>query len=221
MTPERFHHLREVLARRQVTLTVLMENVHKPHNYSAVLRSCDAVGIHRAHAISSQAVVSTAKMHSSSASAAKWVQVTVHGDIHEACASLHAEGFSIFAAHLGADARDYRTVDYTQPVAILLGAEKDGVTPEALEHVDGCIHIPMQGMVQSLNVSVANAVVLFEAQRQRVQAGMYARGGLSEAELTAQLFEWAYPRIAELCRRRRAPYPELDSDGRIVGPVPR
>jgi len=215
MSPERFVRLRAALRRRQTTLTVLMENVHKSHNYSAVLRTCDAVGIQDAHAISTSLLVETHRL--TSASAAKWVDVTVHNDIDAACAALRGQGLRILAAHLAPDAIDFRAVDYTAPVAILLGAEKDGVTPLARSLADGCIAVPMEGLVSSLNVSVACAVILFEAQRQRRAAGLYDHQHLPPERFARLLIEWAYPDIASYCRKHRLPYPPLTDDGDIVG----
>lgn len=215
MTPERHARMRAALDRRQTTLTVLMENVHKPHNYSAVLRSGDAVGIYEAHAVSTDKLVQTYPL--SSASGAKWVGVRVHSDITEACDHLHRHGFTILAADFGDDARDFREVDYTVPTAILLGAEKDGMSPEAAQLADQRIVVPMEGLVRSLNVSVACAVILFEAQRQRRDAGMYERRHLSDDLYERLLFEWSHPEIAAYCRQRDRAYPPLNDEGEIVG----
>jgi tRNA (guanosine-2'-O-)-methyltransferase len=215
MTPERFDRLRRTLARRQTSLTVLMENVHKPHNYSAVLRSCDAVGIHRAHAVATDKLVQTHEV--TSASASRYVHVAVHSTIGEACAHLHAGGFRILAAHLGEAARDFREADYTTPSAILLGTEREGLSAEAAGLADEHVIIPMEGLVRSLNVSVACAVILFEAQRQRRAAGLYDRPQVPAPERERLLFEWGYPDIASWCRRHDKPYPALDEAGEIIG----
>lgn len=223
MTPERFGRLREVLLRRQPDLTVLMEVVHKPHNLSAVIRSCDAVGVHRVHAIPERGSASAFK--GISGGVKRYVEVRPWETLSAAVEHLHARGFQVLAAHPAPDAVDYRAVDYTVPSAILLGQEKDGLTPAALATADRLVSIPMEGMGASLNVSVAAALVLFEAQRQRREAGMYDDGRiaprLSQETFETTLFEWAYPKIARLCRDRGAPYPELDEDGAIVGEVPR
>ncbi|HHO57650.1 MAG TPA: tRNA (guanine-N2)-dimethyltransferase, partial [Oceanithermus profundus] len=131
-------------------------------------------------------------------------------------AHLKERGFTVYAANLSERALDYREVDYTRPAAVLLGAEKWGVSPRAAELADADVIIPMMGMVQSLNVSVAAAVILFEAQRQRLAAGLYDRPRLDPATYRRTLFEWAYPREAAVLRRQGLPYPELDEEGRIV-----
>lgn len=184
VTPERLAKIRSVLDKRQPDLTVLMERVHKPHNFSAILRSCDAVGVLEAHAIPAKYGIPGPEgaeglrlkgktFNETSGSAAKWVGLRIHEDTASAFVHLKAQGFQVLAAHFSERALDYRQVDYTRPTCVLLGTEKWGVSPEAAELSDAHVIIPMMGMVQSLNVSVATAVILFEAQRQRLQAGFY------------------------------------------------
>jgi tRNA (guanosine-2'-O-)-methyltransferase len=202
VTPEREHKLRTVLARRQPDLTVLMEQVNKPHNLSAILRSCDAVGVLEVHAIPPQKGLPALEEEESkiqtyndtSGSAAKWVGLRVHPDVPSAFAHLKSRGFKIYATRLSEQATDYRAVDYTQPTCILLGAEKWGVSEEAASLADTHIVIPMLGMVQSLNVSVAAAVILFEAQRQRLAAGFYDHPRLSPEQQQAVWEAWSEPR---------------------------
>ncbi|PZA08168.1 MULTISPECIES: tRNA (guanosine(18)-2'-O)-methyltransferase TrmH [unclassified Meiothermus] len=221
MTPERWRKINAVLDRRQPDLTVLMERVHKWHNFSAVLRSCDAVGVLEAHLVPAAHGIPEDKNPSrptaaTSGSAAKWVGVRLHPDTPAAFAELRARGFIVYAAHFSPVAVDYREVDYTQPTCILLGTEKWGVTEEAAALADGHIVIPMMGMVQSLNVSVAAAVILFEAQRQRMRLGMYDGSRLEPALRQRLLFEWAYPDWAERCRKEGRDYPPLGPEGEIL-----
>ncbi|GIW26787.1 MAG: tRNA (guanosine(18)-2'-O)-methyltransferase [Meiothermus sp.] len=201
MTPERLARIRAVLDKRQPDLTVLMERVHKPHNFSAILRSCDAVGVLEAHAIPAKHGIPNLEeaedlslkgktFNETSGSAAKWVGLTLHADTASAFAHLKARGFQVLAAHFSERAVDYRQADYTRPTCILLGTEKWGVSPEAAELADAHVLIPMMGMVQSLNVSVAAAVILFEAQRQRLQAGFYERVRLAPEQYEVVLQSW-------------------------------
>jgi len=187
-TPERIKRLEAVLRRRQPDLTVLLENVHKPHNLSAILRTCDAVGVLEAHAVNPTGGVPT--FNETSGGSHKWVYLRVHQGTGEAFRHLRERGFGIYATALREGARDYREVDYTRPTAIVLGAEKWGVSEEALALADGLIYIPMLGMVQSLNVSVAAAVILFEAQRQRLKAGLYDRPRLDPELYQKVLEDW-------------------------------
>jgi tRNA (guanosine-2'-O-)-methyltransferase len=215
MTPERFHRLRAALARRQPDLTVLMDEVHKAHNFSAILRSCDAVGVLEAHVVATGGAL--AVHHATSAGTKKWVAVRGHASVPEAIAELRRSGFTLAAAHPSAEARDYRDVDYTRPLAIVLGAELHGLSRAALDLADVHVTIPMVGLVHSLNVSVATALLLFEAQRQRAAAGMYARSRLTPVEFERRLFEWAYPSIARRRREGGRPYPQLGPDGELLG----
>lgn len=216
MTPQRYHRLVSVLDRRQPDLTVLMDNVHKDHNFSAVLRTCDAVGVFAAHGVWPNPRYRPSP--GISAGAGKWVTVHTHPTLEEAMTALRGQGFRILAATLSARAVDYRGVDYTRPTAILVGAEKFGVSPPGLAGADGHIAIPMHGFVESLNVSVATALVLFEAQGQRLRAGLYDRPRLDPETRRRTLFEWGYPLVARACRERGLPYPELDAEGGLVDP---
>ncbi len=218
MSAERIARLQATLDRRQPDLTVVLEGVHKPHNLAAVLRTCDAVGVWEAHAVTREAAT---RFHLHSASGAKWVGVEVWEEVGAAVGALRQRGFQIWAAHLDAGARDFRSLDYTRPTAFLLGQERLGVTPEALAAVDGSVTIPMAGLVTSLNVSVAAALLLFEAQRQRSAAGLYDASRLPEEVRTRRLFEWAWPEVAGYCRRHGLPYPRLDEDGDLAEPLPR
>ena len=214
MIPRRYERLKQVLNKRQPDLTVLTEDVHKPHNLSAILRTCDAVGVFAVHAVNRHSDIPTFSQVAQGSE--KWVKLHSHPDIKTAIKHLQASKHKVYAAHLSDVAVDYRQVDYTQPTAILLGTEKWGVTDEAANLVDGHIVIPMQGMVQSLNVSVANAVILFEAQRQRLQAGLYDKVRLDPETYHQVVFEWGYPEIADLYRRQGKPYPNLGESGEIL-----
>ena len=209
MTQERHSRIRAVLEKRQPDLTVLLEHVHKPHNLSAILRSCDAVGLLEAHIVALEGRPPT--FNETSAGSDKWLPLVQHDTTTLAFSSLRSRGFKVIAAHLSNTALDYRAWDYTQPTAILLGAEKWGVSSEAATLCDAHIIIPMHGMVQSLNVSVAAAVILFEAQRQRLEAGMYNTTSLAPELLARLEFEWLYPREAEILRAKGENYPSLKS----------
>ena len=219
-TPKRYHRVRAVLDRRQPDLTVLLEDVQIPRNFAALLRTCDAVGVLEAHAVwrqRGQLKIS----RPASGGTRKWVPVRKHKDLDGAVAQLKERGFRILAAHPAERAVDYREVDYTLPTAVLLGQEETGVTPRAVELADELVVIPMMGMGLSLNVSVAAALILFEAQRQRAAAGLYDRLRLDPEVRDRLLFEWTYPVLARLCRKKKADYPRLGPEGEILDPLPR
>lgn len=213
MTPERRQRLDGVLNRRQPDLTVLAENLHKPRNLSAVVRTCDAVGIPEIHVVPGEE--NPRKHWHTSQGAEKWVGLRVHDSTRAACEQLRAEGFTILAAHLSDQAVDYREVDYTRPTALLIGTEAFGVSDEGLRWVDREIVIPMMGMSQSLNVSVATAVVLYEAAAQRRAAGLYDTSRMDPETHARLRFEWLHPKVARYCRERGLAYPALDEEGEM------
>ncbi|EGU33678.1 tRNA (guanosine(18)-2'-O)-methyltransferase TrmH [Vibrio scophthalmi] len=215
MNLERYNRIQQVLKARQTDLTFCLEEVHKPNNVSAVIRTADATGIHKIHA------VWPAKMRTlthTSAGARNWVEVDTHSSIDDAIGELKAQGMQILVTNLSDTAVDFRQIDYTKPTAIILGSEKVGASARAKELADQDIIIPMMGMVQSLNVSVASAVIMYEAQRQREAAGMYDRetSPLSEEVINRILFERGHPVLAKVAKRKKMPYPPLDDEGQIV-----
>ncbi|MGQ4277179.1 tRNA (guanosine(18)-2'-O)-methyltransferase TrmH [Pseudidiomarina sp. E22-M8] len=214
MSPERFARINALLDRRQADLTLCLESVHKNHNLSALIRTADAVGLHEVHAIWFDR---RGKVKGGTAMGSQqWVKVHHHQSTEAAIAQLKAEGKQVLVTHLSATAIDFREVDYTQPTAILLGQEKQGVSADALRLADQHIVIPMVGMAESLNVSVAAAVILYEAQRQRQAAGCYATSSLNPEERHRVVFEGGHPIFAKICRRKNLSYPELDERGQIV-----
>lgn len=219
MTPRRFARLQAILDRRQPDLTVLMDDVHKPHNVSAIVRTCDAVGILGVHAVSPDPRFRAE--HCSAAGSNRWVSIDTHDDHARAARHLHDTGHRILAAHLTEDAVDFRDVDFNRPTALLLGSELDGLSEEAAAIADGFVTVPMMGAVASLNVSVAAAIILYEAQRQRRAAGLYEQRRLDPATRARLLFEWAYPRLAAFCQRKNLPYPRLGEDGTLLDELPR
>jgi tRNA (guanosine-2'-O-)-methyltransferase len=214
MRPERFHRLRDALSRRQLDLTVLMERVSKSHNFSAILRNCDAVGALEAHVV--PPAHGLAVHHTASAGTRRWIRVHRHTDVAGAVAALRGRGFQILAAHPSDEAVDFRDLDYTGPTAFMMGAELYGLSEDGLALATRHVVIPMMGMVQSLNVSVATAILLYEAQRQRVAKDMYRPRPVDDPTSRDTLFRWAYPALARRFDADGRPYPSLDEDGQIL-----
>ena len=214
MSPERFARITQMLNRRQPELTVCLEQVHKPHNLAAIVRTADAVGVSDVHATwEEQAMRLSGK---SATGSQNWVNVHSHDSVTDAVKELRAQGMQIIATNLSETAIDFRDVDYTKPTAILMGQEKHGISDEALALADQDVIIPMVGMCQSLNVSVASALILYEAQRQREEAGMYnGECRLPEEEVHRILFEGGHPIFTKLCKEKNLPYPPLDEEGQI------
>lgn len=216
MTPERLAKLRATLDRRQPDFTVLADYVHKPHNIAAIVRTCDAVGIGSVQLAMGERDQRRFKTASGTALGSdRWVDISLHDTITNSVTALQAKGFHVIAAHLSPQAVHYREVDYTQPTALLLGAEKYGISDSMAELVDQPVTIPMMGMVQSFNVSVAAAIILSEAQCQREQSGLYKTRRLDNDTYNKTLFCWAHPRVAHYCDRHDMPYPTMDDAGHV------
>lgn len=217
MAEKRFHRVKSVLDRRQTDLTVCLDEVHKHHNLSAIVRTADAVGCHHIHAVWPQE--QRRLTNNTSGGSKNWVETHMHEHIDEAVATIREQnpGVQLLATNLSDTAVDFREIDYTKPTAIIVGQERLGISDRALEHADQHIVIPMQGMVQSLNVSVAAALILYEAQRQRDAAGLYQRTDMMDPVVKHKLlFEGCHPIIATRCRDKGLPYPPLDEHGEIV-----
>ncbi len=215
MSPERFQKIKNALNKRQPDLTVIMDNVHKPHNLAAIIRSCDAIGIGNIHGISLSNKKVGINLKSASGSN-HWVKLNIHHSRLSLFDSIKKQKIKIYAANKSNKSIDFRTVSFLDPCAIVLGAELDGISDSTLDLVDQEINIPMLGMVKSLNVSVANAVILYEIQRQRKKAGFYNKTMLDKNEYKKLLFEFSYPEIAAVYKKKRENYPDLDSQGQII-----
>jgi tRNA (guanosine-2'-O-)-methyltransferase len=216
MTPERFARLRAVLDRRQPDLTVITDYVHKGRNLSAIVRTADAVGISDVHC-----VIGDKEYRSFGGTALgshRWVKVHRYHEIDEPLKQLRAHGFQIVAAHLSAQAVDFREIDYRLPIALLMGAEKEGLSDTATVLADQHITIPMVGMVESFNVSVAAGIILTEAQRQRQLAGYYDHRRIDQQSYQRLFFEWAHPTVWDFCHSNDLAYPPLRADGEIENP---
>ncbi len=214
MTPERANKIKRVLNARQPDLTVLLDEVHKGRNLAAIVRSCDATGIGTVHSVIPQDGYRAFKRTASGSH--QWVDVVKHSTAEQAVATLHEQGFQLVAAHPSDTSIDYREVDYTKPTAVVMGAELEGVSNTLLEKADKHITVPMVGMVASLNVSVATAIILAEAYNQRYKAGLYQQVRLAEEEYQRLFFKWAYPRFATFCEQKKVAYPSVDEAGYIV-----
>ena len=189
ITERRAERIRDVLARRQTDLTLVINNIHDPHNVSAILRSCDAFGIHRVHLLYTDTAF-PALGKKSSGSAKKWIETVRHPDAATLATALKSEGFTLVATSFSETARPLTEWNLTDKIAIILGNEHRGVDEDLAPFTDGSLYIPMQGMVQSLNVSVAAAVILYEGFRQRHAAGLYESPCLPPDELDRLAAAW-------------------------------
>ena len=213
--PRRFQRIKNVLNSRMGDLTVLIEGVNKPHNLSAIIRTCDAAGVFQANFICDNSKVKT--FNSTAQGSQKWVKLRNHESYSKATNQLRKEGFKLYGTSLNENSIDYRDLDFTKNTCFVLGAEKWGLSKELIEQVDDSIYIPMNGMVQSLNVSVAGAILLFEAIRQRKNKNLlpFAGEGLNQNEYKKTLFEWTYPELVDSYKKSNKDYPSLNEDGEI------
>jgi tRNA (guanosine-2'-O-)-methyltransferase len=194
MTPERTEKLLEVLSKRQQGLAVVMENVDDPHNISAVMRTCECAGIQDVYVL-------TTKIHPhkkfgprSSSSAAKWLTIHQYTDVKECFTELRKHYSKILTTHLGSDSIGLYEIDFTQSIALVFGNEHDGVSEEIRSLADGNFIIPQVGIIQSLNISVACAVCIYEAMRQKTVAGHYDQPSLPVERREALLAQWSISR---------------------------
>lgn len=197
MTPERKAKIQRVLNYRQNDLTVVLENVTDPHNISAVMRTCDAVGIMEIFILNTKIPKHKKFGDRSSSSALKWVVTHQYTDAKECFKAIRGKYQQIYSTHLGKDSIALHSIDFTVPTALVFGNESEGVSEEVLAFCDGNFIIPQVGMIQSLNISVACAVSIYEAYRQKEQAGHYAAPKVSKADTTALMNHWDSPEFFE------------------------
>jgi len=192
MEESREQKIRQLAQNRQFDLTVILENVDDPHNIGAVLRSCDSVGIREIFVLYTRPGLQNHKLElgkRSSAGSRKWIDVYLYREVDACMEHVRRNYAQVLATHLAHNAKSLYELDLTQSVALLFGNEADGLSDVALSHADGNFIIPQMGMAQSLNVSVACAVSLYEAFRQRNQLGWYGAGNPASPEQQANLQE--------------------------------
>ncbi|WP_027185187.1 TrmH family RNA methyltransferase [Desulfovibrio inopinatus] len=189
-TERRMERIQYVLERRQKDLTLIINNIHDPHNVSAILRSCDAFGVGHVHLYYTDTPFPVLGKKTS-ASAKKWITMQRHTNGPDMVNALSQKGFQIVRTGFSATATSLLDWDFTRPTAVVMGNEHDGVDDELMQLVDKELYIPMSGMVQSLNVSVASAVILYEAYRQRQEAGFYDQPSYSAEEIETLQSIWS------------------------------
>ncbi len=196
----RLSRINAVLDKRQPDLRVFMERVVNYHNVSAILRTADAVGVLHVHYFhEGELPINDAVTRG----AHQWLVLHREEDVAEGLKRLKAKGFQIVATGLFPETVHFREVDYTRPTVIVVGHELEGISEVVRAEADLIVKIPMYGMVQSLNVSVATAVILYEAERQRVEAGLYETPRLSLEERQEILDRWTYENVIRKKARGR------------------
>jgi tRNA (guanosine-2'-O-)-methyltransferase len=192
MTPERDKRLTDVLNKRQPDLTIVLENVFDPHNISAVMRTADAVGIQDIFILNNKIPPHRKWGAKSSSSAAKWLTIHQYTDAKECFAELRRRYKKIYTTHLSTDAVGLHQLNLTEPVALVFGNEHSGVSDDIIALADGNFIIPQVGIIKSLNISVACAITLYEAYRQKSNAGHYNNIKLAGDQLAGLKNEWGF-----------------------------
>ena len=216
MSKSRFEKFKQVLRQRQHDMALVTDQVHKAQNISAMIRTADAVGIPQVHMV--QPVRGHLVYHNTAGGSGRFVDTQVHPNIQAALDAVRTKGLKLYAAAWSDRAIPYREADYTQPFALVMGAEKYGLSQTAMNAADEHLTIPMIGMVESYNVSVAAAIILQEAMHQRMLAGCYDLPQPTDDASRLQLFRWAQPKMAAYCDRHGLPYPQLDDEGDLIPP---
>jgi len=189
-TEKRSEKIRAVVVKRQPSLKIVLENIHDPHNVSAILRTCDAAGIPKVSLLYN--IEPFPKIgKKSSASAFKWIEREKFKTVAECYTQLRSEGYKIYASSISEGAKDLYEIDFTEKSAIVMGNEHRGVSKEAEDLADKKFYIPMYGMVQSLNVSVSAAITIYEALRQRTAKGMYDKSELNVEQIEEWINKWS------------------------------
>lgn len=190
MTPERTNRLQDVLDKRQANLTIVLENVFDPHNVSAVMRTCDAVGIQEIYILNNRIAPHRKWGFRSSSTAAKWLTIHQYTDVEKCFADLRNQYQKIYASYLDQASTDLYDLNLTESVALVFGNETFGISDEIRKYTDGNFIIPQMGIIKSLNISVACAVSLYEAMRQKRIAGHYDAPGLPHKKLLELKEQW-------------------------------
>jgi tRNA (guanosine-2'-O-)-methyltransferase len=191
MTPERKERITNVLNKRQGNITVVLENVFDPHNISAVMRTCDAIGMQEIYVLNTKIPKHKKWGAKSSSSAAKWLTIHQFTDAENCFSELRDKYNKIYTTHLETNSISLYEIDFTQKIALIFGNEHDGVSEEIRNLSDGNFIIPQVGIIKSLNISVACAVTLYEAFRQKNIAGNYEKRNLPEEQYRALFDQWS------------------------------
>ncbi len=203
LSDERIEKILSAIAKRQWNITVILENVHDPHNLGAVMRSCESVGITEVHIVYTEETTNPDRYigRNASGGVSKWIDAHFYTDLKVCFDTVKAKYEKIYATHLYKDSVSVYEKDLCKSMAFLFGNEHKGISDEALAMTDGNIMIPMQGLAESLNVSVACSICLYETMRQRMEADFYCKSfDINDERMAGMLDKYlksAQPRIYE------------------------
>jgi tRNA (guanosine-2'-O-)-methyltransferase len=191
MTEQRQQRIEHVLKHRQPNITLVFENVFDPHNISAVMRTADAIGIQEIYIVQTKLPTRKKFGNKTSSSANKWLTIHQFTNIETCFEEVRKKYKNIYSTYLNSESKSVYEIDFTQSIALVFGNEHEGVTPQTNDLCDGNFIIPQVGMIQSLNISVACAVTLYEAFRQKQLAGHYNQVSLPEQEYNQLFKKWS------------------------------
>jgi tRNA (guanosine-2'-O-)-methyltransferase len=186
--------IERVLAQRTRFFTVVLEDIFKPHNASAVLRTCDCFGVQDIHLIEK---TDTYKINPFvTRGASQWVDLhkyfTPEGTAVDQCfGRLRSEGYVIYGTSPAPDSLSIHDIPIlpNQKVALVFGNEHEGISEEVKSKVDGLVHIPMRGFTESFNISVSASIFLYELMK-RATASEFPNFHLSEQEQAELRLKW-------------------------------
>ena len=193
LNEKRVERIEEILERKQPNLQLFLDNVDSSQNISAIIRSCDSVGVLNFYTANRED--KDRKIHKTITQGSQhWLKIKRIDSADKVAffKEKQKEGFQVVVTHLSEKSVSYREVDYRQKTLIVMGNEKEGISQEVLDLADAVVIIPMRGMAQSLNVSVATALILYEAERQLDLAGKYDEAQLSLEVREEIKHEWVY-----------------------------
>lgn len=190
MTPARYKRLTSVLDKRQPDLTVVLENVFDPHNVSAVMRTCDAIGIQDVYILNDRIPPAKKWGYRSSSTASEWLTIHQFTDAESCFKEVKEKYQKVYTSHLTETSNELYSMDLTESLALVFGNETSGVSDHVRKYSDGDFIIPQVGIIKSLNISVACAVTLYEAFRQKSLEGHFNSPRLSEDHRQKLEKEW-------------------------------
>lgn len=176
VSKRRLEIIRDVVSKRQLDLCVVLENVHDDHNIGAVLRTCDAIGIQELYILNTEEQVKKRFVKvgkRTSAGTRKYLSVQYFNDPKACFSHIKSKYDRILGTGLGEKSVSLYSLDLTSSAAFVFGNEKTGITPATQSFIEENFIIPMNGFAQSLNISVACAISLYECYRQRNEKAMY------------------------------------------------
>ena len=192
MMEERIARFEEMLRERTRHLTIVMDKVVDPHNISAVLRSAECFGIQDVHLLETDRPFKSARKIQRGS--VQWVDLFKYApgeeNLLQCIKQLKQKGYKIVATSPHTRQQSVADLDISKPIALILGQERDGVSELMKEHADEFVVIPMQGFTESLNISVAASIMIYELNKRLRESNINYH--LSDEEKYDLMVKWTY-----------------------------